>query len=290
MCGLIGFTNKQGYTADPNILQKLMSANDKRGGHSTGYFDGTTFRKKLGKSNGMTMPLGSKMFIGHTRYATHGKKVVENQHPFQYGKVIGAHNGVVHNYREVGEKYGLQKTDVDSQMIFNVLDKTKGQIQTLGKFTGALATLFTLGDNKYYTYRKTNPLWVGRDRNNNVYFSSLRDPMQEVGLSNIYQLKESRLYVWQNAKVIAKIDIEQDPVMEKYQTQKKQWWEYGQGFSSPNPYIPRRGRFHGITDLYDTIEDIDITDYELTEHNEQLELFAERCECQQTNEICLCDV
>ena len=49
MCGLIGFTNKQGYTADPNILQKLMSANDKRGGHSTGYFDGTTFRKKLVK-------------------------------------------------------------------------------------------------------------------------------------------------------------------------------------------------------------------------------------------------
>ena len=30
-----------------------------------------------------------------------------------------AHNGVVHNYREVGEQFGLKKTAVDSQMIFS---------------------------------------------------------------------------------------------------------------------------------------------------------------------------
>lgn len=300
MCGLIGYTSN-GVKADPIILRKLMKANDSRGGHSTGYYDGDSLNKVLGKSHTLPMPKKSEIFIGHTRYATHGKKTISNQHPFQYGSVIGAHNGVVHNYREVGEKHGLKKTEVDSQMIFSVLNKS-GRLDTLGSFSGALATLFTMGNGKLYSYRKTNPLWIGRDGNGGVYFSSLRDVMIECNLKNIYQQKEGRIYVWDEGKVIAKYDIEHDPIASKYSAVRKEWWEYAQPNkrkrvnSSRN--IPfKSGVYSGITDSFDKsskfidnkIEDIDITDYDLTENQDQLKIFDSRCGCQDsTNEFCWC--
>jgi glucosamine 6-phosphate synthetase-like amidotransferase/phosphosugar isomerase protein len=287
MCGLIGFTSN-GIQADPVILRKLMKANDSRGGHSTGYYDGDCLNKTIGKSDSLPMPKRSEIFIGHTRYATHGKKTIANQHPFQYGEVIGAHNGVVHNYREVGEKFDLEKTEVDSQMIFKVLNKSQ-RLDTLGKFSGALATLFTMGDGKLYTYRKTNPLWVGRDNRGGVYFSSLRDVMIECQLNNIFQLKEGRVYVWDEGKVIAKYDIELDPIASKYSKVKKQWWEYGISNQRKTYWTPKKSVYSGITDMYDKVDDIDITDYDLTENQDQLDMFDNRCECQEdSSDFCFC--
>ena len=278
MCGLIGFTGKQ--EANPYIINQLMIANDSRGGHSTGYFDGNEFVKCIGKSIGIhqeVRQLKTSKFIGHTRFSTHGARTLPNQHPFQYGEVIGAHNGVVHNYKEVGKEFKCEETEVDSQMIFKVLNKTNADFETLGKFSGALATLFTIGDN-FYTYRKTNPLWVGRSKNGDVYFSSLRDVLVKCKLHNIYQLKEGRLYVWEGNTVIKKIDIEHDPVASLYGGSNKQWWEYTNHYKKPSPpvTIGGKGAYSGITDAFDTkteydscefdgIDDIDITDFELTE-------------------------
>lgn len=269
MCGLIGFTGKQ--KANPFIINKLMKANDKRGGHSTGYYDGNDFVKVLGKSVGLhqqVRQLKTNKFIGHTRYSTHGARTIPNQHPFIYGDVIGAHNGVVYNYKDVGKEFSCGETEVDSQMIFKVLDKTNCDFGTLGKFSGALATLFTVGEY-YYTYRKTNPLWCGRDKNGDVYFSSLRDVLIECKLHNIYQLKEGRLYVWKDNQVVDKIDIEHDPIA-SYNTDNRNWWEYG------TPKKNKYGNYSrtivsGITDMYDDscgIDEIDITDYDLTEQQE----------------------
>ncbi len=257
MCGLIGFTGQQ--KANPNIIKKLMVANDSRGGHSTGYFDGNEFVKCIGKSLSLhqeVRQLKTSKFIGHTRFSTHGATTLPNQHPFEYGDVVGAHNGVVHNYKEVGEKFNVKETEVDSQMIFSVLNKTDHDFNTLGKFTGALATLFTIGD-KYYTYRKTNPLWVGRSKNGDVYFSSIKEALVKCKLNNIFQLMEGRLYIWSGNTVIDKIDIEHDPVASKYGSSNLQWWEYNtprkNKYGNYTRNIPYKGRgiYSGITDDYD---------------------------------------
>lgn len=55
--------------------------------------------------------------LGHTRAATVGAVTRPNSHPFAIGDVLGVHNGSVHNYREMNEKY-KRNFDVDSMHIF----------------------------------------------------------------------------------------------------------------------------------------------------------------------------
>ena len=219
MCGLTGFiAQSNSKQINKTIFTLLMASNDSRGGDSTGYYDGDKTYKCIGKSNGLFdkfMGLETNFVIGHTRKSTHGITNIPNQHPFKYGTVLGAHNGQLRNYKEVGEKHNLKETDVDSQMIFKILNKTQ-DVQSLGLFEGTLATLFKMkDDNRLYTYRHNNPMWVGKDGEGNAYFSSLKEPLLYAGLNDIFQLKEDRVYIWENGEVVQRIDIIQKPVPKK---------------------------------------------------------------------------
>ncbi|QDP63180.1 MAG: putative glutamine amidotransferase [Prokaryotic dsDNA virus sp.] len=212
MCGIIGYNGKD--LADPTILSILFLENDTRGGHSTGYHDNKKFVKVIGTSQGLYQELQevrTKKLIGHTRYATHGAKTTANQHPFKSGKWIGCHNGVLSNYKEVGNKYKIAETEVDSQMIFELLNKT-GNMRMLGKFSGKLATLFQCGDGFMYAYRRENPLFVGRDEKGNAYFSSLKTPLEYCNLSEIYGLEQNFIYKFKDGAVVDKIKVKHKPI------------------------------------------------------------------------------
>ena len=208
-----------------------MKANEARGKHSCGYYDGRYLHKTIGLTNNLARSLKAlrtRIFIGHTRFKTHGEIVARNQHPFHYGNVTGAHNGVVHNYLEVGEKYNLPETEVDSQMIFQLLNKTQNN-KKLGEFSNTLATLFTKEDGQLYAYRKGNPLWVGilksGDGKIGLYFSSLPLILKECGLTNLFQLKEGRLYIFKDGGLMAKQDIKHNPVETEF-ADMRTWSDY----------------------------------------------------------------
>jgi len=132
MCGIFGGIGK----VDPAIIRALAIANRERGTDSLGFFDS---RMRMEKAAGDPMDLLPAMndFIleackgwfvaGHTRLATRGAKTDRNAHPFQYGLVVGSHNGVV----QAPNRY-----EVDSEYLIDLLDLNTNYQTALEKVPG----------------------------------------------------------------------------------------------------------------------------------------------------------
>jgi len=132
MCGLVGVAGNLAYK-DETFMKRLLLLDYFRGTDSTGLaaittkndisvvkmathpinlMDSTAFKTAL---NGFA----SSVFIGHNRAATLGKVNDLNAHPFQFGDIVGAHNGTLikSSWDDLMLEAGV-RTDVDSAAIF----------------------------------------------------------------------------------------------------------------------------------------------------------------------------
>lgn len=128
----------------------------KNGSHPLDLFDRISFKEAC---NGYQ----SSAFIGHNRAATRGVKNSTNAHPYQYGRITGAHNGTLDMActRELEEKLG-EKFEVDSMAIFAAIERF-GVDETIPMLQGAWSLVWHDADDKTINFIRNDkrPMWRG---------------------------------------------------------------------------------------------------------------------------------
>lgn len=179
MCGIIGYT---GPLEAKDVLLKGLAGLEYRGYDSAGiaYFNQDSqvrSIKKVGKVAALRECVKSTCEIshcgiGHTRWATHGGVTDANAHPHSFGQVTLIHNGIIENYRQLTQEYGLEgrlASQTDSEVAAAVLDSAyrgcgQDPLKAIAAFTGMLegsygfCILFADRPGEIYAVRKVSPL------------------------------------------------------------------------------------------------------------------------------------
>lgn len=188
MCGHVGVAGKLEHK-DEALMKRLLLLDYFRGPDSTGFaalrnngelkiakmashpldlFDTKKFQDALSGWN-------SNVFLGHNRLATKGIVNAVNAHPYEYGHIIGAHNGTLdaNSWKDLEELLG-EKTNVDSQAIFACIEKF-GIEETVKHLRGAWALVWiNLSDNSLNFLRnKERSFWYAySDKFDKVFWAS----------------------------------------------------------------------------------------------------------------------
>ena len=177
MCGIVGYTGKQSVAKQ--ILDALELL-EYRGYDSAGMaiVDETNgqvqIRKRAGRVADLEKawkanPVNGICGIGHTRWATHGGVSNVNAHPHRAGRVTLVHNGIIENYEELKDHFGLADeliSDTDSEVVAAVLnrfytgDPHEALFQTVKclKCTFALVVIFDDIPDVIFAIRNVSPI------------------------------------------------------------------------------------------------------------------------------------
>ena len=177
MCGIVGYTGKQSVAKQ--ILDALELL-EYRGYDSAGMaiVDETNgqvqIRKRAGRVADLEKvwkanPVNGICGIGHTRWATHGGVSDVNAHPHRAGRVTLVHTGIIENYEELKDHFGLADeliSDTDSEVVAAVLnrfytgDPHEALFQTVKclKGTFALVVIFDDIPDVIFAIRNVSPI------------------------------------------------------------------------------------------------------------------------------------
>ncbi|MDR0676169.1 MAG: glutamine--fructose-6-phosphate transaminase (isomerizing) [Elusimicrobiota bacterium] len=191
MCGIIGYVGKR--IADRVLIDGLKKL-EYRGYDSAGI---SVFRdnkielfRKVGKIINLETELAekglnSRIGIGHTRWATHGKPTEKNAHPHisHSKKIVVVHNGIIENYQQLKKKLPASYkfiSETDTEIIAHLLEyyyiklKKDKNISTQNKYLlamqktisqlkGSFAIVIMFSDNQkeIFAVKKDSPLLLG---------------------------------------------------------------------------------------------------------------------------------
>lgn len=177
MCGIVGYTGKQSVAKQ--ILDALELL-EYRGYDSAGMaiVDETNgqvqIRKRAGRVADLEKawkanPVNGICGIGHTRWATHGGVSDVNAHPHRAGRITLVHNGIIENYEELKDHFGLADeliSDTDSEVVAAVLnrfytgDPHEALFQTVKCLKGTFALVVIFDDilDVIFAIRNVSPI------------------------------------------------------------------------------------------------------------------------------------
>ena len=181
MCGIIGIIGKNDVA--PLLIDGLKRL-EYRGYDSAGIatlVDGQIERRraegKLARLADLVQrkPIGGKIGIGHTRWATHGLPNEINAHPHADGRVVLVHNGIIENFQTLRQELEAKghrfETETDTEAVVHLVSDYLGQGKTpqqavaaaLARIEGAfaLAILFAGHKDLMIGARRGSPLAIG---------------------------------------------------------------------------------------------------------------------------------
>jgi glutamine---fructose-6-phosphate transaminase (isomerizing) len=200
MCGVIGYI---GSGATPEFFYNGLKRLEYRGYDSAGIAmmnsDGIFIQRAEGKLSNLQKKLGdlpssTKIGIGHTRWATHGKPTEQNAHPHRSENIVLLHNGIIENYKPlkeflVSKGYHFQSetdTEVAAHLlnyefkqninIKNPLERMKKSISSLvSQIRGAFAfgILCTDVPDTLFVVKFGSPIVLGIGENENYMASGI---------------------------------------------------------------------------------------------------------------------
>lgn len=179
MCGIIGFS---GALPAAGVLVSGLEQLEYRGYDSAGIAvqssHGIRMAKAVGNVSMLKERIREEVFegscgIGHTRWATHGGVSEANAHPHRFGKVTLIHNGIIENYKEIWEKYGVGKSlssQTDTEIAAALLDAlydgnpedTIRKAAEILEGSYAFCMMFEGIPDTVYCIRKVSPLVAAR--------------------------------------------------------------------------------------------------------------------------------
>jgi glucosamine--fructose-6-phosphate aminotransferase (isomerizing) len=189
MCGIIGVSG----SSDPlSLLLEGLARLEYRGYDSAGVAlsdEGAVWRTRAAVATSSLSslaetvlaspaPEGAQTGIGHTRWATHGAPTEPNAHPHVdcTGTVALVHNGIIENYRELGDPLydagHVRSSDTDTEVVAHLVEAeiasgaglAEALRRTCRRVRGAfaIAAVNTAEPDLIVAARRTSPLIIGR--------------------------------------------------------------------------------------------------------------------------------
>lgn len=213
MCGLVGIAG-QLFSNEKKAFKDMLYMDMLRGEHSTGIatvntaFDVKVVKKALPANEFLSLKQvdnaiidATRVLMGHNRFATQGKINNVNAHPFEFDKVVGAHNGTLRRQHLLPDS---KLFDVDSENIYHSMD-TQGVDATIPLIDGAYALVWWDKQNNTLNMIRNNerPLYLAFTEDGKSLFWASEDWMivvaahrNHVKHSKIFSLPENELHTF----------------------------------------------------------------------------------------------
>ena len=205
MCGIVGVVGKPAKDIILNGLTNL----EYRGYDSAGiYLNDLNGDEYLTKAVGRISNLKEKLTpdeeglvgIGHTRWATHGKPTVDNDHPHfdETKRFYLVHNGEIENYTELKEKYleGVNfHSDTDTEVVVQLISKIAREknLDAFSAFKEALKLV--KGSYAFLLVDNTEPDHVFIAKNKSPMMLGLGDGFNIIASDAISVLDQTKTFV-----------------------------------------------------------------------------------------------